>query len=73
MTTQTNQEREKLFISKTHLYNHFVAVEGEVGDWACYVGTRQQNNEYVKAYGDKISESEARELFPEFKKLQWRP
>lgn len=70
---QTNQEREKLVISKTHLYNHYVAVEGAVGDWACYVGQRQDSAEYVKAYGDKISEAEARQLFPEFKHLQWRP
>ncbi len=70
---QTNREREKLFISKTHLYNHFVAVEGEVGDWACYVGTRNQSDKIVAAYGDKIGEEEARDLFPEFKHLRWRP
>ena len=70
---QTNKEREKLIISKTHLYNHFVAVEGEAGDWACYVGTRNQSDKTVAAYGDKINEAEARELFPEFKHLQWRP
>jgi hypothetical protein len=70
---QTNQEREKLTISKIHLYNHFVAVEGCVGDWACYVGQRNDSIQKVAAYGDKISETEARELFPEFKHLRWRP
>lgn len=70
---QTNQEREKLVISKTVLYNHYVAVEGAIGDWACYVGQRSDSDEKVKAYGDKISEADARELFPEFKLFKWRP
>ncbi len=68
----TNQEREKLIISKTHLYNHYVAVEGAIGDWACYVGQRSDSDQKVRDYGDKISESEARDLFPEFEHLTWR-
>ena len=69
----TNQEIEKLKLSKIHLYNHFVAVEGAVGDWVCYVGQRNDSVDKVASYGDKISEAEARTLFPEFKYHRWRP
>jgi hypothetical protein len=69
MATQTNQ---KLILSRTEYNNLYVAVEGCVEDWACYVGKRSDTIEYVKAYGDKISESKARELFPEFENLRWR-
>jgi hypothetical protein len=70
---KTNQEIEKLILSKIEYYNFYVALEGAVGDWACYVGNRNQTFADVAAYGDKISEEKARELFPEFKHLRWRP
>jgi hypothetical protein len=64
--------KEKMVIARSHFYNRYVAVEGEVDDWACYVGARTDSIEHVKDYGDKISEEEARELFPEFENLRWR-
>lgn len=70
MATQLNQKK---VIARTHYNNLYVAVEGAVQDWACYVGKRTDTIEHVKAYGDKISETEARELFPEFEALRWRP
>lgn len=70
MATQLNQKK---IIARIHYNNLYVAVEGSVQDWACYVGKRTDTIEYVKAYGDKIREREARELFPEFEALQWRP
>lgn len=70
MSTQT---KEKMIISRTHYNNLYVAVEGAVKDWACYVGKKSDSVDKVYRYGDKISEEEARELFPEFEKLRWRP
>jgi hypothetical protein len=69
MATKTNQ---KMILSRTEYNNLYVAVEGEIEDWACYVGKRSDSIEYVKAYGDKIYEEKARELFPEFQGLRWR-
>jgi hypothetical protein len=63
---------EKLVKSKTHYNNLYVAVEGAVGDWACYVGNINKGVEQVMRYGDKIGQDEARELFPEFAHLKWR-
>jgi hypothetical protein len=37
MATQT---KEKMIISRTHYNNLYVAVEGCVNDWACYVGAK---------------------------------
>lgn len=68
-TTYSNQKK---VIAKTHYNNRYVAVEGSIGDWACYIGKKSATVEYVKAYGDKISETEARRLFPEFEYLTWR-
>jgi hypothetical protein len=65
--------KEKLQQSRTVYHNRFVAVEGTVNDWACYVGRKDETDEYVRSHGDKISESQARELFPDFEKLHWRP
>lgn len=69
MTTQLNQKK---VMARTKYNDLFVAVEGSVGDWACYVGKKTDSIEYVKAYGDKIREREAKELFPEFEHLRWR-
>lgn len=65
-------QKEKLLLSTTKYNNLYVAVEGEVNDWACYVGAKSDGAEKVRWYGDKISEVKARELFPEFAKLHWR-
>jgi len=74
MEDETNKMSEKkLFSVKTHYANLYVAVEGAVGDWACYVGKNSDGVEQVRRYGDKISETEARRLFPEFNHLRWRP
>lgn len=67
-----SKTKEKMILSRTEYHNLYVAVEGEIDDWACYVGNKDAGIGNVKAYGDKISESKARELFPEFKKLRWR-
>lgn len=67
------ENKTKLIMSKTEHYNRYVAVEGCVDDWACYVGKKTDSVEYIKDYGDKIRESKARELFPEFEHLTWRP
>ena len=64
---------DKMVRSKTDYYNLYVAVEGDVGDWACYVGKKSDGVEEVRKYGDKISETKARKFFPEFEHLQWRP
>lgn len=64
--------KQKLMLSRTEYNNLYVAVEGEVNDWACYVGKRSDGIEEVRRYGDKIRESKARELFPEFEQLRWR-
>ena len=66
------ETKEKMIISKTHYNNLYVAVEGAIRGWACYVGAKSDGVEQVRQYGDKISEIEARKLFPEFKKLHWR-
>ena len=65
--------QEKMVIAKTHGDRLYVAVEGAVKDWACYVGGKNDSLQFVKDYGDKISESKARDLFPEFENLRWRP
>jgi len=74
MEDETNKmNNQKLFMSKTdNIYRH-VAVEGAVKDWACYVGSIIDSVEKVRNYGDKISETRARKLFPEFNHLRWRP
>jgi len=64
---------QKLMMSKTENFNLYVAVEGAVDDWACYVGRITDSVEKVRNYGDKISETRARTLFPEFAHLRWRP
>lgn len=51
----------------------FVAVEGAIEDWACYVGLVKDGVDHVRRWGDKTSEAKARELFPEFSHLRWRP
>lgn len=55
-----------------------VAVEGEVGDWAAYIGAVKgwnHNKEWqeVRDNGSKMSEEAASLIFPEFaKKFRWR-
>jgi len=68
-----NSPKEKMVLAVQEYNNLYVAVEGAVKDWACYVGKASDGIQKVKDYGDKISEEKARELFPEFKKLRWRP
>ena len=63
----------KLFKTKTENIYRYVAVEGAVGDWACYYGKITDSVDQVRRYGDKIHERRARTLFPEFKHLRWRP
>lgn len=65
-------QKEKLLLSRTEYNNLYVAVEGAVNDWACYVGAKSDGVDEVRWHGYKISESKARELFPEFAKLHWR-
>ena len=69
-----------------------VAKEGNIGDWACYIGWpkyhelkdqfQTENNLYyctkqhyvkgVKSYGDKVSQKEAEQLFPEWSNRIYR-
>ena len=70
---QKRIEKLKLRSAKQIGTQLYVAVEGAVGDWACYEGSAKLGVEKVADYGDKTSEKEARELFPEFKGLRWRP
>ena len=54
-----------------------VAVEGEVKDWAAYIGAVNGNNHfeeypYVMNRGTKLPQRVAEILFPEFKCLRWR-
>ena len=65
--------KQKLKMSKTDNPYLYVAVEGAVDDWACYVGKITDSVEKVRRYGDKINERRARFLFPEFAHLRWRP
>jgi len=65
--------KQRLMMSKTRNVCRYVAVEGAVDDWACYVGSIKDSVEKVRNYGDKISETRARMLFPEFAHLRWRP
>ncbi len=65
--------KQKLMTSKTVSIYRYVAVEGAVNDWACYVGKLTDSVEKVRKWGDKISETRARALFPEFSHLRWRP
>ena len=67
------QTKQKKLSSKTLFNRLYVAVEGAVDDWACYVGKNSDGVEQVRRYGDKISEVEARKLFPDFETLRWRP
>ena len=66
-------ESKKKILSLQEYNNLYVAVEGAVKDWACYVGKSTDTVERVRDYGNKISESKARKLFPEFKNYKWRP
>jgi len=66
-------QKEKLVLTVQEYNNLYVAVEGAVGDWACYVGKVSNGVQKVRDYGDKIGEAHARFLFPEFKNLRWRP
>lgn len=54
-----------------------VATEGEVDDWAAYIGAVAGNNhdhewQQVKERGTKIPKAVAEVLFPDFKHLKWR-
>ena len=55
-----------------------VAKEGEINDWAAYIGKTEGNNHYkesfqVEKHGTKIPYKVARILFPEFdQNLRWR-
>ena len=64
--------KDKLLMSKTENIYRYVAVEGAIGDWACYVGKITDSVDKVKRWGDKITETRARYLFPEFSHLRWR-
>jgi len=64
--------KQRLMMSKTRNVYRYVAVEGAVGDWDCYVGSITDSVGKVRNYGDKISETRARTLFPEFAHLRWR-
>jgi hypothetical protein len=68
--TQTSQTKKMLY-ARIHNNKLYVAVEGAVEDWTCYVGT-SADIDYVRKWGDKTSEDEARQLFPEFQHLMWR-
>ena len=49
-----------------------VAVEGSIGDWAAYLETPQSGKQ-VAEFGDKLPESVAEEIFPEWaKRFAWR-
>lgn len=55
-----------------------VAREGEVEDWAAYIGAVKGDNhekewQHVAAYGSKLSQEVAELLFPDFTHLRWRP
>lgn len=55
-----------------------VAVEGEVGDWAAYIGCVPGNNHEsevggVALRGTKLPRRFAEVLFPDFTHLDWRP
>ena len=65
--------KQKLILSKTDGHNRYVAVEGGIDDWACYYDNITKTIDEVKRHGDKINETRARYLFPEFKHLRWRP
>lgn len=47
-----------------------VLVAGEIGDYACYMGIGTP--EWVARNGDKISFSEALDLFPDLKRENYR-
>jgi len=47
-----------------------VLVEGDIGDYACYVG--HGNAEWVARHGDKIGFEEARAQFPSIQKDKYR-
>ena len=54
-----------------------VAVEGEVNDWAAYIGAVEGNNHEiewleVKEHGSKLSRTVAEAIFPDFINLDWR-
>lgn len=63
----------KLIMTRQEGHLLFVAVEGAIKDWACYYGPTSKGADWVRSWGDKISESKARKLFPEFNHLRWRP
>lgn len=49
-----------------------VAVMGAVEDWAAYEGPENKDNQWIMDHGDKLSEDEARDLFPAFTHLHYR-
>lgn len=76
---------EIIVVSKDKLVDYYVldnhvlavAIEGEVKDWAAYIGDMKGYNldwdiEMVKRNGTKLPEKIARILFPNFKNLRWR-
>lgn len=55
-----------------------VAVEGEIGDWAAYIGAVPGDNherewKRVREHGSKLPKTVAEAMFPDFKDLKWRP
>ena len=66
-------KKQKLVLTKIDGIYKYVAVEGYVDDWACYYDKNTKTDDEVKRWGDKINETRARYLFPEFGHLRWRP
>lgn len=54
-----------------------VAVEGNHGDWAAYIGSvpgkkHEDEWERVKTHGCKLKKNVAEVMFPDFKHFEWR-
>jgi len=54
-----------------------VAVEGGIGDWACYIGAvagKNHEREFMEVakHGTKLPRQIAELLFPEWERYRWR-
>jgi len=75
METQEVEKRVRYYALDKRVI--VVAIEGEIKDWAAYIGTVKGNRHSeewyeVRRHGTKLPKAVAEILFPDFKKLKWR-
>jgi hypothetical protein len=59
-------------INRVDLFTRVVASIGYAADWAAYAGSYEWDYESIASNGDKISEEDAKRIFPEIAALDLR-